>query len=224
MNKYLFVCSLTLVCLLTACSAGSLANTVIDDSASSPGSALQESSASAENYSESDAENSTIETIDVHVSDISASVSSEDTLSVPEAEETPSEEMSSSAVKPTGYASGEVQIPFLYYHGQLWLPAGELTSEVPDGYVLAGNVQQVDNRSVPQEEFAASHLMLHAAVYANEEKPDLIIIDETVDPGADLRFAYYAPYIIEILSDDTASDSAENSAFNDTEADSAPSP
>ena len=81
---------------------------------------------------------------------------------------------------PTGYPSGEVQRPFLVYHGTLYVYADELLEHtaLPLNCSEIGRIASVDNKNMPQEDFAASRMDVGTVLYStDEETPPHIYAD-----------------------------------------------
>ena len=83
---------------------------------------------------------------------------------------------------PTGYPSGEVQRPFLYYHDTLYVYVDTLLepTQLPLDPVQIGVIETVDNKNMPETDFAASRMDVGTKLYAAKheaENPKSIYAD-----------------------------------------------
>lgn len=76
---------------------------------------------------------------------------------------------------PTGYPDGEIQRPYLYCNGTLYVYCAEVQTDLPQDAELIGEVRSVDNLHLPSEEFAASRLDVGDKVYKTEHLGGLIV-------------------------------------------------
>lgn len=76
-----------------------------------------------------------------------------------------------SAPLPSGYPSGEIQKPYVFYQGTVYAYSlSAAISTIPEQAELIGKVTKVDNTAIPDEELEASRLEVGDSVYAVNDK------------------------------------------------------
>lgn len=80
-------------------------------------------------------------------------------------------------ITPTGYPSGELQQPQIMYDGLIYYYfATGFDEPLPDGYACVGEVAEVDNVNIPQNDFQGARVELKQEVYASEANSDTIYL------------------------------------------------
>ncbi len=99
-------------------------------------------------------------------------VSPQETVAVQDVTVQPASDENS--MTPTGYASGEIQIPMLFFDGHLWLLSGwsdrdpnalRSVQSLSDTYTLVGQIREENAKKVPETEMAAAHIEVGEDVY-----------------------------------------------------------
>ncbi len=70
--------------------------------------------------------------------------------------------------EPTGYAAGEVQRTTVFYDGKLyWYDSDGFDKALEKGFEMVGEVEKIDNKNLPAEEFCGSRIDMEQEIYAN---------------------------------------------------------
>lgn len=81
---------------------------------------------------------------------------------------------------PTGYPSGEVQRQQVMYNGVVYVyTASGFDNPLPDGYVLVGEVKEVDNRQEPVKDWCGSRVDVGQKIYVSDDASVIYLEYET---------------------------------------------
>ena len=79
---------------------------------------------------------------------------------------------------PTGYSSNEIEQPQIMYNDTIFYYwATGFDEELPDNYIYAGAVEEVDNETPPSENFVGSRINVGQKIYADDKKSDTIYVE-----------------------------------------------
>ena len=80
-------------------------------------------------------------------------------------------------ITPTGYPTGEIQQPQIMYNEQIYLYfATGFDKPLPDGYMLVGTVESVDDTNGPEKDFAGARVEVGQEIYADLKVSNLIYV------------------------------------------------
>lgn len=83
-------------------------------------------------------------------------------------------------ITPTGYPSDEVQRQQIMYNGAIYYyTANGFDNQLPDGYTLVGEVQEVDNKHEPTTNWCGSRVDVGQKIYASDSKSNIYLEYET---------------------------------------------
>lgn len=78
----------------------------------------------------------------------------------------------------TGYSSNEIEQPQIMYNDTIFYYwATGFDEELPNNYIYAGAVEEVDNETPPSENFVGSRIDVGQKIYADDKKSDTIYVE-----------------------------------------------